>query len=45
MIDKNLVVTSSNIYQIGKNDVRVSASPEYNKSEIIKADKALEIAD
>ena len=45
MIDRNFVVTSSNIYQIGKNDVRVSASPEYNKSEIIKADKALEIAD
>lgn len=44
MIDKNLVVTSSNIYQIGKNDVRVSSSPEYNKSEIIKAEHALDIA-
>lgn len=44
MIDKNLVVTSSNIYQIGKNDVRVSSSPEYNKSEIIKVGHALDIA-
>lgn len=45
MIEKNLVVTRSNVYQIGKEDVRISPSTEYINSEITKGYKALEIAE
>ena len=45
MIEKNLVVTRSNVYQIGKEDVRISPSTEYANSEITKGYKALEIAE
>lgn len=45
MIEKNLVVTRSNIYEIGKFDVRISPSNEYNKSEITKGYNAIEIAE
>lgn len=45
MIEKNLVVTRSNVYEIGKFDVRISPSAEYTKAEIVKGYSALEIAE
>lgn len=44
MIEKNLIINESNIYKLGRINVRISSSPEYTTSEIVKVDKALSIA-
>lgn len=45
MIEKNLVIDRSNVYQIGKELVRISSSPEYSNGSIVKGYDALEIAE
>lgn len=44
MIEKNLVITTSNVYQIEKFDVRISPSTEYTETQITSGSNAFEIA-